>query len=223
MGGTTHMRGSPRFACLSFTCIYRRHEEGANTVRISFRAAVTALGPLLMIMSCGSTPTAPTAATTPPTDSPRATADRACDPSDDFSSEFERAFRAIPRPDRFEWVRAGASLTTPCAVLSAVIVRVDMPTVSSPEAVLLFSRGTYVGQANPCLYMVDSVEVADEQAIVTYRLRRSSDLAQAGMTGKVSMTYTYDAATDQLHTSEYSSELRSSQPTCDPATGAWTS
>ncbi|WP_353107945.1 LppP/LprE family lipoprotein [Gordonia sp. (in: high G+C Gram-positive bacteria)] len=173
---------------------------------------------LLLCVACGPASDDEAAGTVAGTSTSDAVS--ACDPDEDHSAAITEALASLPT--RWEWSDEVA-LTDPCAPLSAATARVKMPTVTSPEGVLLFSRGRFVGQVNKCAYMLaDDVSVNDYTATVSYRFRKPDDSAQAGLSGRESVTYTYDPETGNISDSGYSAELTGSQPTCDPATGTWT-
>lgn len=150
-----------------------------------------------------------------------AAATESCDPAADHSQAVAVARAALPLQDRVTWSDRTPAQSEPCAELSYLVAQVEAPTVSSPEIVMFFSRGQFVGLANPCAYLITGVvDVDGDKATVEYRFQQGSE-PQAGLRGREKVTYRYDSASGTLSNSGYSTALQRSQPTCDAATGTW--
>lgn len=141
------------------------------------------------------TPTAPAAdGGTAPSPTPSAT----CGPVD-AATAVTRATASLPAPAglsgaRWDATAADTSGYDACAALSWSVVPVAEGTASSPNAILLFHEGRYLGTATKEQYPFQPTvrRTADDAIAVTYRYARASD-ANADPTGTTDATYTWDA------------------------------
>lgn len=79
----------------------------------------------------------------------------------------------LPAPKVGTWQRDSyAGTPDPCAELDAATVTVEMATATSPEAVLLFHRGRFVGPASTCFVPTAEVDAEGPTVTVEYRYPR---------------------------------------------------
>ncbi|GAC79243.1 LppP/LprE lipoprotein [Gordonia malaquae] len=179
-------------------------------------AAASAIGACLLVAGCATDSDTETPITKDTTAASGTTAE--CDPSADHSAAVDEAFAALP--SGYTWYRHDLTLTDPCAELSAQTARIDKPIVSSPEPVMFFSRGEFVGLATVCpMKLADQVRIDGTSATVTYSFPRPGETTGAGWSGREAVTYSVDPNTKAITNSGYSDEFRRSNPSCDPATG----
>lgn len=116
-----------------------------------------------------------------------------CDDSGDSTVAVESAIASIPAPPVGSWQADSrdATLLDVCSALGFVTITTDMPTNSSPVAVLLFHDGAFVGPASECFVPIESVEAIDDGELeVVYRYPEEGD-SNAGMTGRATFTFTW--------------------------------
>lgn len=136
------------------------------------------------------------AATGSPTSSD---AEPACD-AVDSNTVVLTAVRALPVPhglDSAVWDESNVDTTgfDPCADLSWAVASLQMATVSSPTAVLLFHNGSYLGTTTSQQYgFVPTVERSAPGAItVTYPFVQGNE-SNAEASGRATATYTWNSA-----------------------------
>jgi hypothetical protein len=94
--------------------------------------------------------------------------------------------------ERVSWDAVGADYSgySPCAALSWVVVTVEGSTPSSPYAILLFHRGTYLGTATATQYgFAPKIQRTNPATIaVTYTYPQGTD-SNADPTGRTHASY----------------------------------
>lgn len=113
----------------------------------------------------------------------------------------QQAVATLPRPvpsipdATWDAQEADTAGYDPCAPLSWAVVSVSAGTPSSPNAILLFHDGTYLGTATKEQYPFEPQVTRTSAAAVavTYRFPKAGD-ANADPTGSANATYTWDAA-----------------------------
>ncbi|MFB2555658.1 LppP/LprE family lipoprotein [Herbiconiux liangxiaofengii] len=150
--------------------------------------------------SSSATPSTPSASATPtPTPTPTPT----CGPADGRQAA-AAAIAALPAPEGLSdavWDAEGADYSgyDPCAALSWTVVTLQYATVSSPNAVLLFHSGTYLGTATSTPYgFTPAVErLSDDSISVTYRFTQGTE-SNAEASGRATATFSWNAATGSV-------------------------
>lgn len=103
-------------------------------------------------------------------------------------------------PDR-AWAptMAGTSTYDPCAPLSWITVVIEGATVSSPNHIMLFHRGEFLGTATKIAYgFTPKVERIDDGTIqVTYRYLLDGE-ANAFASGQAVATFAWDASSESV-------------------------
>lgn len=108
--------------------------------------------------------------------------------------KIQSGINSVPKvPEGWSWNRNPHSFDpssnyNPCASLSAVIITVEQATGSSPEQVLLFHNGDYVGTGTSKAYAFTSLNAAyttDDTVAVNYKDGRNVCTACPGPTTTV--------------------------------------
>ncbi|WP_227998639.1 LppP/LprE family lipoprotein [Nocardia australiensis] len=87
----------------------------------------------------------------------------------------------------------------PCATLSAAIVTIEGATASSPQQILLFNKGTYLGPATPdagAFISLDPTHTTDDTVGLTYKTPGSCNACPDGTYTPVS--FHWDGSTVQM-------------------------
>lgn len=175
-------------------------------------AAAGCVGPAADTLTSATAPssataTTPTAETPPPsstaTPTPTPTPTPTCSSLTEEEA-FQQSVADVPLPsflpDR-AWVPAIADEAgyDPCAALSWITVVIDGATVSSPNHIMLFHEGEYLGTATKIAYgFTPRVERVDDATIrVTYRYLMPGE-ANAQASGQAVATFTWDAASQSV-------------------------
>jgi hypothetical protein len=91
-----------------------------------------------------------------------------------------------------EWIFMGDTNFDPCADLSYAVVETKGGTGSSPEHVMFFHRGEYLGTATSCAFgFTTVVDGTSESATVQYRWPRGMD-SNANPSGLATATFVWD-------------------------------
>ncbi len=107
---------------------------------------------------------------------------------------------------RIPWTYLGESNYDRCADLSYAIVDIEGGTGSSPQHVMLFHRGAYVGTATACAFGYTSVTAATGDSVtVAYRWPRDDD-PNAAPSGAASATFSWNG-TDVMMSGDLPDEL----------------
>ncbi|MEN0101602.1 MAG: LppP/LprE family lipoprotein [Curtobacterium sp.] len=193
-----------------------------RTIRIglSLLAATATLAALSACSGTGTPTASPTATSTadattttatqhatPPTSpSPSATgtAQGSCG-TESAATAVQQAVATLPRPvpnlpdATWDASHADTSGYDPCAALAWSVVSVADGTPSSPNAILLFHDGTYLGTATKVQYPFEpTVTRKSETSIaVTYRYAKQTD-ANANPSGTADATFTWDDAAGKV-------------------------
>lgn len=87
----------------------------------------------------------------------------------------------------------------PCAALSAVVVPIEGATASSPNAILLFHEGRYLGTATKEQYAFapDVARESDDVIAVTYHWVKPGE-SDAQASGRTRATFTWDASAGKV-------------------------
>jgi hypothetical protein len=193
-----------------------------RTIRIglSLLAATATLAALSACSGTGTPTASPTAtstadattttatqhATPPTTPSPSATgtAQGSCG-TESAATAVQQAVATLPRPvpnlpdATWDASHADTSGYDPCAALAWSVVSVADGTPSSPNAILLFHDGKYLGTATKVQYPFEpTVTRKSETSIaVTYRYAKQTD-ANANPSGTADATFTWDTAAGKV-------------------------
>lgn len=183
-----------------------------HLARLSTRTTAAAAGALLLAGGLSAPALASGAA---PQGASSPTAQTAPDPCPNDSPEYavRQAATQLPQPysadvpNAPEWAVDGADTSTynGCAGLSWVSVTVAGATASSPDAIMLFSHGRYLGTASATHFGFEpEVERVDDSTLrVTYRYLLDGD-ANAAPRGRAVSEFHYDAASGRVvHTGEF--------------------
>lgn len=188
-----------------------------HLARLSTRTTAAAAGALLLAggvtaPSLAAGP-APQAASSAPAET--ATAEPAADPCPNESNEYavQQAAKLLPPPygpdvpNPPEWAvgQADTSTYNGCAGLSWVNVTIAGATASSPETIMLFGHGRYLGTASATHFGFEpEVERVDDSTLrVTYRYLLDGD-ANAAPRGRAVSEFHCDAASGRVvHTGEF--------------------
>lgn len=104
------------------------------------------------------------------------------------------------------WTYLGDSNYDPCAGLSYAVVDIEGGTGSSPQQVMLFHRGAYIGTATECAFGFTSVTAATGDSVtVEYRWPRDGD-TDAAPSGSASATFNWNG-TEVVISGELPDEL----------------
>ncbi|TSD48002.1 LppP/LprE family lipoprotein [Rhodococcus sp. KBS0724] len=99
---------------------------------------------------------------------------------------------ADPRIPDIEWIFLGDTNFDPCADLSYALAETKGGTGSSPEHVMFFHRGEYLGTATSCAFgFTTVVDSTSESATVQYRWPRGRD-SNANPSGLATATFVWD-------------------------------
>ncbi|NMM83095.1 hypothetical protein B2J88_01710 [Rhodococcus sp. SRB_17] len=97
-----------------------------------------------------------------------------------------------PRIPGIEWTFTGDTNFDPCADLSYAMAETKGGTGSSPEHVMFFHRGEYLGTATSCSFGFTSVvDSSSDSAMVQYKWPRGMD-SNANPSGLASATFVWD-------------------------------
>ena len=181
----------------------------ASTVALSLALATSFVG----CAAEGSSPTPSSAGSSSPgesqgsasaTGAPTPTAtEPACD-TVDSNAVVLTAVRTLPAPEGLEsakWDESNVDTSgfDPCAELSWAVVSLEMATVSSPTAVLLFHDGSYLGTTTSEEYgFTPRVERTAPGAIsVTYPFLQGNE-SNAEASGRATASYTWNDSTQSV-------------------------
>jgi len=193
-----------------------------RTIRIglSLLAATATLAALSACSGTGTPTASPTATSTadattttatqhatPPTSpSPSATgtAQGSCG-TESAATAVQQAVATLPRPvpnlpdATWDASHADTSGYDPCAALAWSVVSVADGTPSSPNAILLFHDGKYLGTATKVQYPFEPTVTrkSDTSIAVTYRYAKQTD-ANANPSGTADATFTWDTAAGKV-------------------------
>jgi len=191
-----------------------------RTIRIglSLLAATAALAALSACSGTGTPTASPTATSTadattttatqhatPPTSpSSSATAQGSCG-TESAATAVQQAVATLPRPvpnlpdATWDASHADTSGYDPCAALAWSVVSVADGTPSSPNAILLFHDGKYLGTATKVQYPFEPTVTrkSDTSIAVTYRYAKQTD-ANANPSGTADATFTWDTAAGKV-------------------------
>jgi len=193
-----------------------------RTIRIglSLLAATATLAALSACSGTGTPTASPTATSTadattttatqhatPPTSpSPSATgtAQGSCG-TESAATAVQQAVATLPRPvpnlpdATWDASHADTSGYDPCAALAWSVVSVADGTPSSPNAILLFHDGKYLGTATKVQYPFEPTVTrkSDTSIAVTYRFAKQTD-ANANPSGTADATFTWDTAAGKV-------------------------
>lgn len=108
----------------------------------------------------------------------------------------------VPLPEEgYPYAPGAATLETyePCAALSWMVLPVANGTGSSPNQIMLFHHGEYIGTATEKAYgfTPDVIRVSDETISVTWHWPREGD-ADADPTGESTAQFTWDESTQSV-------------------------
>ncbi|MFC0315673.1 LppP/LprE family lipoprotein [Gordonia phosphorivorans] len=143
-----------------------------------------------VLAGCGSTATDGDRAATASTTTITTTAE--CDRDRDMTAAVRSAIAETPAPSGMTWQPNGSPVPEPCRTLDYSTTTVQMATVSSPEAILLFHNGEFVGLASKCLLPLRNVQHdGDNTVVATYRFAREGE-SNAGASGTATLRYTWD-------------------------------
>jgi hypothetical protein len=207
--------------------MWAEHDGCMRTTRISF-SLLAAAATLATLSACTGSPggastqprastasaepatsasTQPaTAASASPTDTETGTArtSTSCGPYN-ATTAVQKAVIALPAPipavpsAHWDAPHAEDSGYDACAALSWAVVSVEGGTPSSPNAILLFHDGTFLGTATKVQYPFDPTvtRTAADAIHVTYRYAKPSD-ANANPSGTTNATFTWDTASSKV-------------------------
>ncbi|WP_161987436.1 LppP/LprE family lipoprotein [Prescottella subtropica] len=116
-----------------------------------------------------------------------------CDDSADMSTVVEAAIASLPEPPVGSWQTdtVGSEELRTCKRLDYFTITTDMPTNSSPVAVLLFRDGVFVGPASSCFAPIETVQSDGSDAVsVVYRYPEAGE-SNAASSGRAKFTYTW--------------------------------
>ena len=182
-----------------------------HLTRLSTRTTAVAAGALLLAGGIAG----PAAASAPaPESAPQAASDGCPNDSPDYALRAAAPLLPPPFgpdvPDDRGWAIDYADTSTydGCADLSWISVWAAGGTTSSPEAIMLFSNGRYLGTASATHFGFEpKVERVDDATLkVTYRYPLEGD-ANAVPRGTAVSTFHYDAASGRVvHSGEFPPE-----------------
>ncbi|SBN64657.1 LppP/LprE lipoprotein [Curtobacterium sp. 9128] len=191
-----------------------------RTIRIglSLLAATATLAALSACSGTGTPTASPTATSTadattttatqhatPPTSpSSSATAQGSCG-TESAATAVQQAVATLPRPvpnlpdATWDASHADTSGYDSCAALAWSVVSVADGTPSSPNAILLFHDGKYLGTATKVQYPFEPTVTrkSDTSIAVTYRYAKQTD-ANANPSGTADATFTWDTAAGKV-------------------------
>ncbi|RLY94518.1 LppP/LprE family lipoprotein [Kocuria tytonicola] len=179
-----------------------------HLIRLSTRTTAAAAGALLL---AGGIAGPATASAPAPESRPQAASDGCPNDSPDYALRTAAPLLPPPfgpdEPNNPGWAIDSADTSTydGCADLSWISVVAAGGTVSSPETIMLFSNGFYLGTASATHFGFEpKVERVDDATLkVTYRYPLEGD-ANAAPRGRAVSTFHYDAATGRVvHSGEF--------------------
>lgn len=190
-------------AVLLSGCSATSTDDTPSSVASSASASATAGASASTSGSTATTaPTATTEPSTTATTSAAAAGGSGTCGSDTATVAVRQAAAALTRPipavpsARWDPTHADTSAYDPCAALSWAVLSVTDGTPSSPNAILLFHDGAFLGTATSTQYPFEPTVTRSSAAsiAVTYRYVRAGD-ANADPSGTTHATFTWDART----------------------------
>lgn len=191
-----------------------------NRIGLSLLAATATLAALSACSGTGTPTASPTASSTAdattttatqhatppasPSPSTRGTAQGTCG-TQSAAAAVQQAVATLPRPvpnlpdATWDASHADTSGYDPCAALAWSVVSVTDGTPSSPNAILLFHDGKYLGTATKVQYPFEPTVTrkSDTSIAVTYRYAKQTD-ANANPSGTANATFTWDDAAGKV-------------------------
>lgn len=136
----------------------------------------------------------------------------ACDANRDMAAAVRGAIADTPAPAGMTWQPNGSPTPEPCRTLDYSTTTVSMATGSSPELIMLFHNGEFVGPASNCFVPLRNLERdGDDTVVATYRFPLEGE-SNAGATGTATLRYRWDG--DKVVTEGSFPTLLSTIPGC---------
>ncbi|MFT3660900.1 MAG: LppP/LprE family lipoprotein [Gordonia sp. (in: high G+C Gram-positive bacteria)] len=105
----------------------------------------------------------------------------------------DETIASLPRINDWAWQSSGdTSGFEPCNSLSFATTTTDMPTNTSPVAIMLFHHDDFIGTASECSPPIAEVTTSGfDTVIVTYRYPEQGD-SSVGMSGRATVTFRWE-------------------------------